>query len=59
MENIVLHQVVEYLAVHKDIVRSLLQLQEILLFAAHEARWNMVSTECSAELTPQDQMVVL
>jgi hypothetical protein len=57
MENTVLHQVIEYLAVLIDVVRSLLQLQEILLFAAHEDHWNMVSTEYNAKLNPQDQMV--
>jgi hypothetical protein len=47
-----MHQVVEFVAIFIDTAGSLLQLQEFLLFVAHEARQNMVITECSTELTP-------
>jgi hypothetical protein len=59
MVSTILHQVVEHFTIHIDAVGSLLQLLKLMLLAVHETYWNVLPIEHSAELIPQDLMVVL
>jgi hypothetical protein len=55
----ILREVVEFLAVLVHTARTLLQVQELLKLASHQAHGDVVSTESYAELGPRHLVAIL
>jgi hypothetical protein len=55
----ILREVVELLDVLVHTARTLLEVQELMKLASHQARRNVVSTESCAELSPRHLVAVL